>query len=181
MCANWRGSKLTLTAQTLIWCLHMGKQHMLWKPLLVLRLSYFYLTLSLRQPPATQIFSSLLKTRSEVKLCEDTRSDPQLQKAKAQHAYCQPKQTRIQESQASRDPRWSYGDYLQRLYRQTSGRPYSEIKKLTHKLNEHSIRHASALIKTRYALQCNTSNNSQELGPGATAHAQPPWPTLFSF
>ena len=29
MCANWRGSKLTLTAQTLIWCLSMGKQHML--------------------------------------------------------------------------------------------------------------------------------------------------------
>ena len=28
MCANWRGSKLTLTAQTLIWCLSMGKQHM---------------------------------------------------------------------------------------------------------------------------------------------------------
>jgi len=29
VCANWRGSKLTLTAQTLIWCLSMGKQHML--------------------------------------------------------------------------------------------------------------------------------------------------------
>jgi len=50
---------------------------------------------------------------------------------------------------------------------------YHKIKTLTHKLNEHSIRHASALIKTRYALQCNTSNNSQELGLGATAHAQP--------
>jgi hypothetical protein len=33
---------------------------------------------------------SLLKTRSEVKLCEDTRSDPQLQKAKAQHACLWP-------------------------------------------------------------------------------------------
>jgi hypothetical protein len=31
----------------------------------------------------------------EFKFCEDTRSDPKLQKAKAQHAYCQPKQTRI--------------------------------------------------------------------------------------
>ena len=27
---------------------------------------------------------------------------------------------------------------------------YYKIKKLTHKLNEHSIRHASALIKVRY-------------------------------
>jgi len=34
--------------------------------------------------------------------------------------------------------------------------------------------HASALIKTRYyALQYNTSNNSQGLGPGATAHNPP--------
>jgi len=47
------------------------------------------------------------------------------------------------------------------------------FKKLTHKLNEHSIRHAFALIKTRYALQYNTSNNSQGLGPGATAHNPP--------
>jgi len=29
---------------------------------------------------------------------------------------------------------------------------YHKIKRLTHKLNERSIRHASALIKTRYAL-----------------------------
>ena len=47
---------------------------------------------------------------------------------------------------------------------------YHTIKTLTHKLNEHSIRHASALIKTRYALQYNTGNNSQGLGLGATAH-----------
>ena len=47
---------------------------------------------------------------------------------------------------------------------------YHKIKKLTLKLNEHSIRHASALIKTRYALQYNTSNNIQGLGLGATAH-----------
>ena len=50
---------------------------------------------------------------------------------------------------------------------------YHKIENLTHKLNEHSIRHASALIKTRYALQYNTSNNSQGLGPGATAHDPP--------
>ena len=50
---------------------------------------------------------------------------------------------------------------------------YHKIKKLTHKLNEHSIRHASALIKTKYALQYNTSNNSQGLGLGATAHTIP--------
>jgi len=50
---------------------------------------------------------------------------------------------------------------------------YHKIKQLTHKLNEHSIRHASALIKTRYALQYNTSNNSQRLGLGATAHNPP--------
>jgi len=30
---------------------------------------------------------------------------------------------------------------------------YHKIKKLTHKLNEHSIRHASALIKT--SMHCN--------------------------
>ena len=47
---------------------------------------------------------------------------------------------------------------------------YHKIKNLTHKLNEHSIRHASALIETSYALQLNTSNNSQGLGLGATAH-----------
>jgi hypothetical protein len=50
---------------------------------------------------------------------------------------------------------------------------YHKLKKLTHKLNEHSIRHASALIKTRYAQQCNTSNNSQGMGPCAAAHNPP--------
>jgi hypothetical protein len=50
---------------------------------------------------------------------------------------------------------------------------YHKTKKLTHKLNEHSIRHTSGLTKTRYALQYNTSNNSQGLGPGATAHNPP--------
>ena len=32
---------------------------------------------------------------------------------------------------------------------------YHKIEKLIHKLNEHSIRHASALIKTNHALQYN--------------------------
>ena len=50
---------------------------------------------------------------------------------------------------------------------------HHKITNLTHKLNEHFIRYASALIKTRYALQYNTSNNSQGLGPGATAHNFP--------
>ena len=57
---------------------------------------------------------------------------------------------------------------------------YHKIKNLTHKLNEHSIRHASALIETSYALQLNTSNNSQGLGLGATAH-NPPDPDSFLF
>ena len=47
-------------------------------------------------------------------------------------------------------------------------------------MNEHSIRRASALIETRYALQYNTSNNSHGLGPGATAH-NPPDPHKFLF
>ena len=46
---------------------------------------------------------------------------------------------------------------------------YLMIRNLAYKLNEHSIRHAFALIKTRYALQYNTSNNSQGLGLGAMA------------
>ena len=50
---------------------------------------------------------------------------------------------------------------------------YHKIKKLAHKLKEHSVRHASALIKTRYALQYNASNNSLGLGLGATAHNPP--------
>ena len=60
-------------------------------------------------------------------------------------------------------------------YKDYTNKPLADhkMKKLTHKLNEHSIRHASALIKTRYALQYNTSNNSQGLGPGAMAHNPP--------
>jgi hypothetical protein len=53
-----------------------------------------------------------------------------------------------------------------------------KIKNLTHKLNEHSIRQASTLIKTRYALQYNLNNNSQ--GVDGTAHS-PPDPHQFIF
>jgi hypothetical protein len=54
------------------------------------------------------------------------------------------------------------------IYKDYTNKPLADhkIKNLTHKLNEHSIRHAYALIKTRYALQYNTSN-------GATAHNPP--------
>ena len=71
-----------------------------------------------------------------------------------------------------------YKDYTDKLLAELNLN-YHKIKKLTHKLNEHSIRHASALIKTRYALQYNTSNNSHGLGLGATAH-NPPRPKLIS-
>ena len=39
-----------------------------------------------------------------------------------------------------------------------------KIKNSTQKLKEHSIRHASTLIKTRYSLQYNFDNNSQDVG-----------------
>jgi hypothetical protein len=61
------------------------------------------------------------------------------------------------------------------IYKDYTDKPldYHKIKKLAHKLKEHSVRHASALIKTRYALQYNASNNSLGLGLGATAHNPP--------
>ena len=55
------------------------------------------------------------------------------------------------------------GNYLQKTYRQTLADLYlgcHKIYKLTHKLNEHSIRHASTLIKTRYALQYNLNSGA---------------------
>jgi hypothetical protein len=66
-----------------------------------------------------------------------------------------------------------YKDYTDKPLLADLNLDYHKIKHLTHKLNEHSIRHASALIKTRYALQYNTSNNIQDLGLGATAHNPP--------
>jgi len=53
----------------------------------------------------------------------------------------------------------------------TSGRPQSGLP--YDSKAEHSIRHASTLIKTRYALQYNLNNNSQGAGLGATAHNPP--------
>jgi hypothetical protein len=111
-------------------------------------------------------------------ICEDTRPDPQLQKAKAQHSMLMANLNR----QGSREiklhviPVGAMGT----IYKDYTDKPmadlnldYHKLKRLTHKLNEHSIRHASALIKTKYALQYNTSNNSQGLGLGATAHTIP--------
>jgi hypothetical protein len=61
----------------------------------------------------------------EFRFCEDARPDPQLQEAKAQHSVLIASLNRqgYREVNLSRDPRWSYGDYLQRKYRQTTGRP----------------------------------------------------------
>ena len=114
----------------------------------------------------------------EFKFCEDTRPDPQLQKAKAQHSKLIANLSR----QRYREVKLHVilVGVMGTTYKDLTDKPladrdlvYHKIENLTHKLNEHSIRHASALIKTRYALQYNTSNNSQGLGPGATAHDPP--------
>jgi len=114
----------------------------------------------------------------EFKFCEDTRSDPKLQKVKAQHSMLIANLNR----QGYREVKLHVilVGAMGTIYKDYTDKPladlnldYHKIKKLTHKLNEHSIRHASALIKTRYALQYNTSNNSQGLGLGATAHTIP--------
>ena len=119
----------------------------------------------------------------EFELCEDTRPDPRHQKAKPQHSMLIANLNR----QGYREVKLHMilVGAMETIYKDYTDKPladlildYHKIKKLTHKLNEHSIRHASALIKTRYALQYNTSNNSQGLGPGATAH-NPPDPRWF--
>ena len=115
-----------------------------------------------------------------------TRPDPQLQKAKAQHrmliAYLDKQECREVKLHVI------LVGAMGTIYKDYTDKPladlnldYHKIKKLTHKLDEYSIRHASALIKTRYALQYNTSKNSQGLGLGATAHNPPASPTLISF
>ena len=110
-----------------------------------------------------------------------TRPDPQLQKAKAQHrmliAYLDKQECREVKLHVI------LVGAMGTIYKDYTDKPLADlkIKKLTHKLNEHSIRHASALIKTRYALQYNTCNNSQILGLGAAAHNPPASPTLISF
>jgi predicted deacylase len=115
----------------------------------------------------------------EFKFCEDTRPDPQLQKAKAQHSM----HTANLNRQGYREVKLhvilvgamgtTYKDYTDKPLADLILDYHTAFKKLTHKLNEHSIRHASALTKTRYALQYNTSNNIQGLGLGATAHNPP--------
>jgi hypothetical protein len=120
----------------------------------------------------------------EFKFCEDTRPDPQLQKAKAQHSMLIANLNR----QGYREVKLHVilVGAMGTIYKDYTDKPladlylgYHKIKKLTHKLN---VRHASALIKTRYALQYNISNsvNSQGLGPGATAHNLPD-PHYFLF
>jgi len=112
----------------------------------------------------------------EFNFCEDT--DTQLKKAKAQHSVLIANLNR----QGNREVKLHVilVGVMGTIFKDYTGKPladlnldYHMVKNLTHKLNEHSIRHASALIKTRYALQCNTSNNSQGLGLGATAHNPP--------
>jgi len=114
----------------------------------------------------------------------DTRPDPQLQKAKAQHSMLIANLNR----QGYREVKLQVilVGVMGTIYKDYTDKPladlnldYHKIKKLTHNLNEHSIRHASALIKTRYALQYNTSNNGQGLGLGATAHNPPDPLSIF--
>jgi len=116
----------------------------------------------------------------EFKYCKDTRPDPQLQKAKAQHSVLVIANLNRQEYREAKlhvilvgAMGTIYKDYTDKPLLADLNLDYHKIKKLTHKLNEHSIRHASALIKTRYALQYNTSNKSHGLGLGATAHNPP--------
>jgi hypothetical protein len=94
----------------------------------------------------------------EFKFCGDTRPDPQLQKAKAQHSMLIVNLNK----QGYREVKLHaiLVGAMGTMYKDYTDEPladlnldYHEIKKLTHILNEHSIRHASAFIKTRYALQ----------------------------
>jgi hypothetical protein len=85
----------------------------------------------------------------EFKFCEDTRPDPQFQKAKAQHSML-----------VANLNRQGYGEAklhvilvgaMGTIYKDYTDKPladlilnYHKSNKLTHKMNEHSIRHASA-------------------------------------
>jgi len=118
----------------------------------------------------------------EFKYCEDPRPGPQLQKAKAQHSMLMGKPN----IQGYREVKLYvilvgametiYKDYTDKSMADLN-LDYHKLKKLTQKLNEHSIRHASALIKTRYALQ-----QQSRIGSGCygTAHI-PPDPHKFFF
>ena len=114
----------------------------------------------------------------EFKFCQDTSPDPQLQKAKHSTACLLPFWNLNRQGYREVKLHVILVGAMGTIYKDYTDKPladlnldYHKIKKLTNKLNEHSIRHASALIKTRYALQYNTSNNSQ--GSGATAHNPP--------
>ena len=114
----------------------------------------------------------------EFKICEDTRPDLQLQKAKAQHSTLMAN-LNIQGYREVKLHVILVGA-MGTIYKDYTYKPladlnldYLMINKLTHKLNKHSIRHASALIETRYALQYNTSNNSQGLGAMANNPPDP--------
>jgi hypothetical protein len=83
----------------------------------------------------------------DFKLCEDTRPDPQLQKAKAQHSMLIAKLNR----QGYREvkPHVILVGAMGTIYKDYTDKPladfnldYHTIKNLTHKLNEHTIRHA---------------------------------------
>ena len=95
---------------------------------------------------------------TEFKFCEDTRPDPQLQKAKAQHSMLLANLNR----QGYREIKLHVilVGAMGTIYKDYTDKPladlnldYHKIKKLTHKLNEHSIRHASAFIKQ--GMHCN--------------------------
>ena len=104
----------------------------------------------------------------EFKFCEGTRPDPQLQKARAQHSVLIGNLNR----QGHREVKLhvilvgvmgtNYKDYTDKPLTDLN-LDYHKIKYLKHKLNEHSLRHAFALIKTRYALQYNKINNRHSL------------------
>jgi hypothetical protein len=114
----------------------------------------------------------------EFKLCEDTRPDPQLQKAKAQHSILMANLNR----QGYREIKLHMilVEAMGTIYKDYTDKPLQTLIWITIRLNtvqsidtqtERTLQQtSSALIKTRYALQYNTSNNSQGLGPGATAH-----------
>ena len=132
---------------------------------LVLTLSYYYPALcSSRVITRNSKFQQLAKNKRlnpnqwevhliEFNFCEDTRPDPQLQKAKAQHSMLMANLNR----QGYREVKLHVilVGAMGTIYKDYTDKPladlyldYHTIKKLTHKLNEHSIRHAyaSALI-----------------------------------
>ena len=89
-----------------------------------------------------------------------------LQKAKAQHSVLSTNLHR----QGYREAKLHviFVEVMKTIYKDSTDQPlaglnldHHKIENQTHKLNKHSIKHASTLIKTRYALQYNLNNNSQ--------------------